>query len=142
MKGPIKDIVDEVYSVYLWIVREPTSAPRECSVLREPWRGDGAAAAAADDDDLDLPRASVELARRVQTMSGGRWAGAKGFGFGPRGTLRTPWGSGVWGVLPDKPGLLFADFGGSRHELSFDAWPAFTSARCADGDVVRGELFA
>ena len=66
----------------------------------------------------------------------------EGFGFGPRGTLRTPWGSGVWGVLPDKPGLLFADFGGSRHELSFDAWPAFTSARCADGDVVRGELFA
>ena len=56
------------------------------------------------------------------------------------GELGTPWSKGKWGALPDKPGILFADFGGAQHELSFERWPAFVSTRCADGEVVRGSM--
>ena len=53
-------------------------------------------------------------------------------------TLRRVWTQ--WGILPDKPSLLFADFGGGMHELSLEAWPAFTSTRCSDGETVKGAL--
>ena len=34
---PIKHIVDQVYSVYFYVVAEAHEAPIECSVLREAW---------------------------------------------------------------------------------------------------------
>ena len=44
-------------------------------------------------------------------------------------------------VLPDQPGVIFADFGGAQHELSFEgSWPAFVSVRCSDGEVVKGAV--
>ena len=45
------------------------------------------------------------------------------------------------GRAAGRAGKLFADFGGGRHELSFEAWPAFVSTRCSDGEVVKGEVF-
>ena len=66
----------------------------------------------------------------------------RGLEFGDGGALRTPWSRGEWGVLPDKPGVVFADFGGARHELTFERWPAFTSTRCFDGEVVHGAIVA
>ena len=35
------------------------------------------------------------------------------------GQLKTPWNTGKWGALPDKPATLFADFGGAQHEMTF-----------------------
>ena len=64
-----------------------------------------------------------------------------GMVFEAQGLLKTPWGKGKWGVLPDQPGIIFADFGGAQHELSFEAsWPAFVSVRCSDGEVVKGAV--
>jgi hypothetical protein len=86
-----------------------------------------------------VPQASAELARRVQASKDGWWGTTdKRVSFRAQGLLRTPWGAGTWGVLPDAPGKLFATFGGADHELSFEAWPAFVSTRCSDGDVVHG----
>ena len=86
-----------------------------------------------------VPQASAELARRVQASKDGWWGTPdKRVSFRAQGLLRTPWGAGTWGVLPDAPGKLFATFGGADHELSFEAWPAFVSTRCSDGDVVHG----
>ena len=131
---PLKEVIDEVYSVYFYVGADASAVPRECSSLREPWseEGDGA------DDSVDA--ASRALAQKVLAASEGRWGRIKGLAFESRGVLRTPWGSGRWGVLPERPGELFADFGGARHELTFDAWPAFTSVRCSDGEVVHGSV--
>jgi hypothetical protein len=70
---------------------------------------------------------------------GWKWAGNRGLRFEASGVLVTPWGRGKWGILPSREGVLFADFGGARQELSFEHWPRFESRRCSDGDVVRGE---
>ncbi len=116
-----------------WQVRAPSEAPHECSVLRQRW----------SDEDADTPliaSASRELARRVMRARAARWGSVRGRSFEPGGMLKTPWSKGTWGVLLDQPGAIFADFGHSQHELSFAAWPAFTSTRCADGDVVRGSM--
>ena len=129
---PLKDIVDYVYSVYFYVVPNQADAPIECAVVREPWRDDA--------DSPPAPRASAELARRVLGSKGGQWGQIKGFGFEPQGVLKTPWGRGKWGVLPERPGVIFADFGGGKHELLFDAWPAFVSTRCSDGEIVKGKL--
>eukprot|EP00966_Prymnesium_polylepis_P170682 3945626-Prymnesium_polylepis.1 len=72
--------------------------------------------------------------------TGGRWAGVRGLNFGSSGVLSTPWGTGKWGVVPMREAVLFADFGGARHELTFEHWPKFVSTRCSDGEIVRGEL--
>jgi hypothetical protein len=81
------------------------------------------------------PRSAPSVGRTGQ----GWWGTTdKRVSFRAQGLLRTPWGAGTWGVLPDAPGKLFATFGGADHELSFEAWPAFVSTRCSDGDVVHG----
>ena len=64
----------------------------------------------------------------------------KGLEFRAQGELKTPWGHGKWGVLIDKPGVAFADFGGAMHEITFERWPVFISTRCGDGEVVRGSM--
>ena len=132
---PLKEMVDEAYTVYFYVVRAAADAPLECSVVRERWR----------DEDADSPYvapASRALARRVRAAAGATWGGVRGLAFEAEGALRTPWSVGRWGVLPDKPGVLFADFGGARHELAFDEWPRFTSTRCSDGQTVHGAMLA
>ena len=120
--------------------------PGSCSSRRQPWRdilwplwnpswnrSDVLGAPPG------VPQASAELARRVQASKDSWWGTTdKRVSFRAQGLLRTPWGAGTWGVLPDAPGKLFATFGGADHELSFEAWPAFVSTRCSDGDVVHG----
>jgi DUF1680 family protein len=130
---PLKDIVDEAYSVYFHVVVDAASAPRECSVLRDPWRD-------YDADSPPVPAASRELARKVLGVKAARWSNVKGLEFGAQGVLKTPWSEGSWGVLPDRPGVLFADFGGAQHELTFERWPSFTSMRCSDGEALSGAM--
>jgi hypothetical protein len=40
---PLKDVIDEAYSVYFWVHPDETVLPRECSTTREPWGRSGAA---------------------------------------------------------------------------------------------------
>ena len=131
--APLKDMIDEAYSVYFYVVASARDAPLECSVRREPWQ----------EEDADSPYyapASRQLAARVLRAADAKWASMKGLRFEVGGLLQTPWAKGKWGVLPDKEGVLFADFGGAQHELTFETWPAFISSRCSDGDVVRGSM--
>ena len=102
-------------------------------MLREAWSDEEA-------DTPLVPPASRELARRVAKARRARWAGVKGLEFRAGGELSTPWSKGTWGVLADKPGVLFADFGGARHELDFARWPEFVSTRCSDGEHVKGGM--
>jgi hypothetical protein len=95
------------------------------------------------------------------TLLGTRWswAGVEALRFGPRGKLTTPWGDGVWGVLPpDAPvadggfcaqgspvGCAFADFGSALHNLRFDLFaepPTLKSWRVGDGESVDGKRLA
>ena len=108
---PLKDIVDYVYSVYFYVVPNQADAPVECAAVREPWRDE-------DADSPPAPPASAQLARRVLSSKGGQWGQIKGFGFEPQGILKTPWGHGKWGVQPERPGVIFANFGGGKHELN------------------------
>ena len=60
--------------------------------------------------------------------------------FAPGGELRTPWGAGRWGPT-EADDILYADFVGMKHQLTFDAgFAKFTSARCGDGEPVLGKL--
>ena len=152
---PLKDVVDEAYSVYFWVHPDETVLPRECSTTREPWGRSGAArrgeraSSRADGrqggqpsdraaDDAASP--SAALAHKVMAVRDGQWGGVQGLRFEAHGALVTPWGKGSWGALPGKPMMLFADFGGAQHELEFEDFPKFTSTRCSDGEVVRGSL--
>ena len=48
--------------------------------------------------------------------------------FAPGGELRTPWGAGRWGPT-EADDILYADFVGMKHQLTFDAgFAKFTSA--------------
>ena len=89
---------------------------------------------------LQVAPAARSVAERVIAAAAAQWGGIPGIVFRPDGVFQTPWNEGRWGALPDKPGLLFADFGGAMHELTFGAWPAFTSTRCSDGEVVHGKM--
>mmetsp|Transcript_37979 Transcript_37979/g.113665 ORF Transcript_37979/g.113665 Transcript_37979/m.113665 type:complete len:146 (+) Transcript_37979:428-865(+) len=78
------------------------------------------------------------------------WAGVSGLAFLPGGELKTPWGSGIWGALPNQDyndggfcakDCLFADFSGALHNLHFDldAHPAtFKTWRVGDGEQIEG----
>ena len=57
------------------------------------------------------------------------WSGTPGLAFQPEGVLKTPWGAGIWGALPNQDyndggfcaaDCLFADFSGALHNLRFD----------------------
>ena len=130
---PLKDIVDQVYSVYFHIVSDASQAPLECSPYREKWADEEA-------DTPLMPAASRDLARKLVATKSAKWAHVKGLEFRAQGELKTPWGHGKWGVLIDKPGVAFADFGGAMHEITFERWPVFISTRCGDGEVVRGSM--
>ncbi len=93
-------------------------------------------------------------------LVGSRWSWAKTalnpegirwITFSVGGTLGTPWGDGVWGVLPPgRPGefcappaeCAFADFSNSLHNVRFDfaSSPAtLKTFRVGDGESVVGE---
>lgn len=67
--------------------------------------------------------------------------------------MKTPWGEGIWGLLPDEMAkevgclkCVFADFSGSLHnidvEFENDKPVTFVSRRVGDGQVVQVcELF-
>ena len=80
---PLKDIVDQVYSVYFHVSPDLASLPAECSMLRFPWS-----------DAQRVPAASRRLARRVLATTGAQWGGAHGVVFKARGELQTPWNTG------------------------------------------------
>ena len=68
------------------------------------------------------------------------WGGTPPLTFAPGGELRTPWGAGRWGPT-EADDILYADFVGMKHQLTFDAgFAKFTSARCGDGEPVLGKL--
>jgi hypothetical protein len=90
------------------------------------------------------------LAKRV-VGTRWKWAGIDGLVFGEGGKLQTPWGTGVWGVLPSggkynddgfcASGCLFADFSSALHNVRFDldATPAtFKTYRLGDAANVDG----
>ena len=107
-----------------------------CSRLREPWRENRSGTISSG-----MPPASIELGRRVLASRSAHWGSSfNALSFLPQGQLRTLWGEGAWGVLPDAPGKLFADFGGGQHELRFESWPSFVSTRCHDGNIIRGSM--
>ena len=94
--------------------------------------------------------ASSELAQRV-VGTRWTWAGISGLKFEDGGLLVTPWGQGIWGVLPKGvdykdegfcgPGVacLFCDFSSAMHNLKFDlAAGKFDSYRVGDGARVPG----
>jgi len=78
------------------------------------------------------------------------WAGTPGLQFQPAGELKTPWGKGIWGGLPDQDyndggfcasNCLFADFSGALHNVrfDFDASPhTFKTWRVGDGEQIVG----
>lgn len=91
-----------------------------------------------------------DLARRLMGTSW-TWSGIKGLQFMEQGQMKTPWGTGVWGILPTNidyrdagfcaPGCAFVDFSGALHNLRFD-WntnpPSFKTYRVGDGESISG----
>jgi len=80
------------------------------------------------------------------------WAGVPGLKFFEDGKLKTPWGEGVWGVLPSnadyrddgfcQPGCAFVDFSGALHNTRFNFStqpPTFTTFRIGDGESITGK---
>ena len=79
------------------------------------------------------------------------WAGISSMEFHKGGELKTPWGSGIWGVLPkgvdykdegfcgEGVDCLFADFSSAMHNLKFDLPNGkFDSYRVGDAAHVPG----
>jgi hypothetical protein len=101
-------------------------------------------------DGLQMPLAARLLGTRWT------WAGVEALAFMAEGKLETPWGDGVWGVLPADakvndggfcaggapPGCGFADFGHALHNVRFDFGaepPTLRSWRVGDGESVDGK---
>ena len=64
-----------------------------------------------------------------------------------QGVLKTPWGSGKWGLATRPKGLplcqppnecLFVDFSGAAHHVRFELPNKFVSTRVGDGEIVNG----
>jgi len=75
------------------------------------------------------------------------WAGIKYLQFQEDGVLKTPWGTGKWGLALRPKGMpqcappnecLFADFSGAAHHVYFELPARFTSVRVGDGEIVNG----
>jgi hypothetical protein len=77
------------------------------------------------------------------------WAGIKTLSFLPAGVLKTPWGSGKWGIALKPRGMpecapprecLYIDFSGAAHHASFEMGRGeFRSVRVGDGEAVVGK---
>ncbi|KAL3924150.1 MAG: hypothetical protein SGPRY_004000 [Prymnesium sp.] len=91
-----------------------------------------------------------QLANRIIGTSW-TWSGITGLAFQREGQAKTPWGTGVWGILPKdidynddgfcEVGCAFLDFSGALHNLRFD-WTAtpstFKTYRIGDGESIAG----
>jgi len=77
------------------------------------------------------------------------WAGIKSLIFNDAGVLKTPWGTGKWGLAQRPKGLpmclppnecLFVDFSGAAHHVYFldKGLSKFVSMRVGDGEIVNG----
>ena len=82
------------------------------------------------------------------------WAGIKHMEFQDAGVLKTPWGSGKWGLALRPKGMpqcappnecLFVDFSGAAHHVKVELTVkephepiTFMSLRVGDGEVVNG----
>ena len=75
------------------------------------------------------------------------WAGIRSLEFQPAGVLKTPWGSGKWGLALKPKGMpmceppaecLFVDFSGAAHHVYFALPERFHSMRVGDGELVNG----
>jgi hypothetical protein len=66
------------------------------------------------------------------------WDGAQALFFLNGGRLVTPWGNGEWGYLPG--GLVFANFVGEEHMLTFGECLSFTAVRKRDKARSTGAL--
>jgi len=87
------------------------------------------------------PGGAAEGWLRTLTSSTWSWAGVKPLTFAAHGSMSTPWGNGVWAVLPGKERLIAANFIGRQHVLLFtmdQGKERFVSSRCDDADVVLG----
>lgn len=119
-----------------WVIR-----PKASSCV-DPCAGLTLRALTAED------RAASPLAQKLEACAlpscGLAWHGHAGLVFGPGGTLKTPWGSGVWGAPPDgqagdRP-AIYAEFAGQQHALRAQLnrqreVTAFESRRCSDNDA-------
>jgi hypothetical protein len=97
---------------------------------------------------MQKSRLAKIVSRRAKEMAErgieGMWANVKGFKLMPDGSLKSPWGSGAWGVVPtaesEGKDRLFLDFTGAKHmvtEATFEGELLhLTSLRCNDGDKV------
>ena len=75
------------------------------------------------------------------------WSGIKSLDFNEAGTMKTPWGTGKWGLAQRPKGLplcqppaecLFVDFSGAAHHVRFELPDKFFSVRVGDGEQVTG----
>lgn len=76
------------------------------------------------------------------------WQGIPKIEFREAGVLKTPWGTGKWGIPKRVSGMpecerenrecLFADFANAAHHLSFDLPNRFKSMRVSNGEIVVG----
>jgi len=80
------------------------------------------------------------------------WANIESLQFQAKGALKTPWGTGVWGILPKgkfssdggfcDEGCAFVDFSSALHNVRFDfstTPPTFKTWRVGDGESVEGK---
>ena len=91
----------------------------------------------------DVARSWLARLAMGRSWSWGARSNAIGFVMQPEGALlQTPWGHGTWTVVPSRDDVLLAEFAQQRHMLRFEPREAptrFTSTRCSDGDLVKGE---
>ena len=92
---------------------------------------------------------STSLAQRALAAGKAEWGGIKWIEFQAGGALKTPWGEGVWGALPEgvnynddgfcAANCLFADFSGGLHNVKF-FWDdgRFKVFRVGDGEAIEG----
>ena len=96
-----------------------------------------------------ISRAEIARSPLASKVVGTRWlwAGIKYLEFRDAGELKTPWGTGKWGLAQKPKGLaacqppnecLFADFSGGAHHVSFNLPDSFLSTRVGDGEEVKG----
>mmetsp|Transcript_9607 Transcript_9607/g.26552 ORF Transcript_9607/g.26552 Transcript_9607/m.26552 type:complete len:233 (-) Transcript_9607:528-1226(-) len=103
------------------------------------WRREGATAA------------EIQASKLASAVVGTHWtwAGIKTLSFLPSGNLKTPWGTGKWGIALRPKGMpecaapnecLYVDFSGAAHHAAFDLKKGeFRSVRVGDGEIVIGK---
>uniref|UniRef100_A0A7S2NNV6 Nucleotide-diphospho-sugar transferase domain-containing protein n=1 Tax=Haptolina brevifila TaxID=156173 RepID=A0A7S2NNV6_9EUKA len=111
--------------------------------LAEAQAGGGAnAMATTDEPTLSCDRSGASsgsslgpmLAASLVERSPYAWGGMGDLIFSQDGTLKTPWGTGSWGL--HSPSALWADFVGAKHNVRMLPSGLGISTRCGDNNVV------